>query len=92
MSNEVIQDRMAKAADEMSHWAEYDYVMINTDVDHAFTEVQSILAAERLKRERQTGLSDFVRRLQDGAVTPNNQMLGGGAKKHLRMPPHWHRQ
>ena len=55
---------MAKAADEMSHWAEYDYVVINTDIDHAFAEVQSILAAERLKRERQTGLSDFVRRLQ----------------------------
>jgi guanylate kinase len=63
-SDEVIHARMAKAADEMSHWAEYDYVVINTDVDHAFTEVQSILAAERLKRERQTGLSDFVRRLQ----------------------------
>jgi guanylate kinase len=48
----------------MSHWAEYDYVVINTDVDRAFREMQTILAAERLKRERQTGLSDFVRRLQ----------------------------
>ena len=55
---------MAKAADEMSHWAEYDYVVINTDIDHAFAEVMSILAAERLKRERQTGLTAFVRRLQ----------------------------
>jgi guanylate kinase len=63
-SDEVIHARMAKAADEMSHWAEYDYVVINTDIDHAFAEVQSILAAERLKRERQTGLSEFVRRLQ----------------------------
>ena len=63
-SDEVIRGRMAKAADEMSHWAEYDYVVINTDVDRAFAQVQSILAAERLKRERQTGLSDFVRRLQ----------------------------
>jgi guanylate kinase len=63
-SDEVIHARMAKAADEMSHWAEYDYVVINTHIDHAFAEVQSILAAERLKRERQTGLSDFVRRLQ----------------------------
>jgi guanylate kinase len=63
-SDEVIRTRMATAADEMSHWAEYDYVVINTDIDHAFTEVQTILAAERLKRERQTGLSDFVRRLQ----------------------------
>jgi guanylate kinase len=63
-SDEVIHARMAKAADEMSHWREYDYVVINTDIDHAFAEVQSILAAERLKRERQTGLSEFVRRLQ----------------------------
>jgi guanylate kinase len=63
-SDQVIHARMAKAADEMSHWAEYDYVVINTDIDHAFAEVQSILAAERLKRERQTGLSEFVRRLQ----------------------------
>jgi guanylate kinase len=63
-SDEVIHARMAKAADEMSHWAEYDYVVINTEIDHAFAEVQSILAAERLKRERQTGLSEFVRRLQ----------------------------
>jgi guanylate kinase len=63
-SDEVIRGRMAKAADEMSHWAEYDYVIINTDIDRAFAQVRSILAAERLTRERQTGLSDFVRRLQ----------------------------
>jgi guanylate kinase len=63
-SDEVIHSRMTKAADEMSHWAEYDYVVINTDIDRAFAEVRSILAAERLKRERQIGLSDFVRRLQ----------------------------
>jgi guanylate kinase len=63
-SDEVIHARMAKAADEMSHWAEYDYVIVNTDIDRAFAQVRSILAAERLTRERQTGLSDFVRRLQ----------------------------
>ena len=63
-SDEVIRARMATAAEEMSHWAEYDYVVINTDVDHAFAQVQSILAAERLKRERQIGLSEFIRRLQ----------------------------
>jgi guanylate kinase len=63
-SDEVIHARMAKAADEMSHWAEYDYVVINSDVDRAFAEVRSILAAERLKRERQTGLTAFVRKLQ----------------------------
>jgi len=61
---ETIHRRMAKAADEMSHWAEYDYVVINRDLDQAFADVKAILAAERLKRERQPGLSDFVRGLQ----------------------------
>jgi guanylate kinase len=65
-SDEVIRARMAKAADEMSHWAEYDYVVINADVDNAFSDVRAILAAERLKRERQTGLTVFVRNLQAG--------------------------
>jgi len=60
----VIRERMSKAADEMSHWAEYDYVVINREIEPAFAEVRSILAAERLKRERQTGLSSFVRDLQ----------------------------
>jgi guanylate kinase len=60
---ETIHRRMAKAADEMSHWAEYDYVVINRDIDQAFADVKAILAAERLKRERQPGLSDFVRGL-----------------------------
>jgi guanylate kinase len=55
---------MAKAANEMSHWAEYDYVVINRDIWRAFEDVCAILAAERLKRERQTGLSAFVRALQ----------------------------
>ncbi|MPZ57520.1 MAG: guanylate kinase [Rhizobiales bacterium] len=63
-SDAVIRARMDKASDEMSHWAEYDYVVINHDLDQAFGDVQAILAAERLKRERQTGLSAFVRRLQ----------------------------
>jgi guanylate kinase len=61
---ETIHRRMAKASDEMSHWAEYDYVVINRDLDQAFDEMKAILAAERLKRERQPGLSDFVRGLQ----------------------------
>src|ERR1700719_4658084 len=60
----VIVSRMAKAAGEMSHWPEYDYVIVNRDKAEAFAEVQAILAAERLKRERQIGLSDFVRGLQ----------------------------
>jgi guanylate kinase len=63
---EVIRSRMAKAADEMSHWAEYDYVIINRRVDDAFADVRAILGAERLRRERQPGLSAFVRSLQAG--------------------------
>jgi guanylate kinase len=63
-SRDVIGQRMAKAAGEMSHWPEYDYVIVNKDKNHAFAEVRAILAAERLKRERQIGLSDFVRSLQ----------------------------
>ena len=63
-SDEVIRGRMDRASHEMSHWAEYDYIVINHDVDEAFAEVQSILKAERLKRERRTGLTTFVRKLQ----------------------------
>jgi guanylate kinase len=57
---EVVQGRMAKAADEMSHWAEYDYIIVNHDVAKSLVQVEAILAAERLKRERQVGLHDFV--------------------------------
>jgi len=60
----IIVSRMAKAADEMSHWPEYDYVIVNRDKGEAFGQVRAILAAERLKRERQIGLSGFVRALQ----------------------------
>lgn len=63
-SDEVIRGRMDRAAHELSHWAEYDYIVINQNVDDAFAEVQSILKAERLKRERRTGLTAFVRELQ----------------------------
>jgi guanylate kinase len=63
-SDAVIRDRMSRATHELSHWAEYDYIVINHDIDKAFAEVQSILKAERLKRERRTGLATFVRDLQ----------------------------
>jgi guanylate kinase len=63
-SYDIIRARMAKAGGEMSHWPEYDYVIVNSDIDLAFAEVRAILAAERLKRERQIGLSAFVRALQ----------------------------
>jgi guanylate kinase len=63
-SDEVIRKRMSRASQEMSHWAEYDYIVINHNIDEAFAQVQSILMAERLKRERRTGLTTFVRNLQ----------------------------
>jgi guanylate kinase len=63
-SADVIRGRMNRASLEMSHWAEYDYIVINHDIDDAFAEVQSILKAERLKRERRSGLTTFVRELQ----------------------------
>ena len=63
-SKDVIKSRMAKAAGEMSHWPEYDYVVVNRDIDEAFSEVRAILGAERRKRERQIGLTEFVRGLQ----------------------------
>jgi len=63
-SKDIIGARMAKAAGEMSHWPEYDYVIVNTDKRLAFADVRAILGAERLKRERQIGLSNFVRSLQ----------------------------
>jgi guanylate kinase len=63
-SHEVIHGRMSRASHELSHWAEYDYIVINHEIDAAFAEVQSILKAERLKRERRIGLTAFVRELQ----------------------------
>jgi guanylate kinase len=62
-SEEVVAGRMAKAADEISHWPEYDYVIVNTDLDKALVDVQAILNAERLKRTRQIGISEFASRL-----------------------------
>lgn len=64
-AEDVVAARMAKAAGEISHWAEYDYVIVNDDLERAHSHVVAILAAERLRRTRQIGLSDFVRRLQE---------------------------
>jgi guanylate kinase len=63
---DTVARRMAKAADEMSHWAEYDYVIINRDIATSLVQLKSILTAERLKRERQLGLSGFVKALREG--------------------------
>ncbi|MEB3416885.1 guanylate kinase [Alteriqipengyuania sp. WL0013] len=62
-SAEVIDARMERARAEISHWAEYDYVVINDDLDECYAKVREILHAERMKRTRQTGLIPFVREL-----------------------------
>ena len=66
-SEEVVRGRMAKAADEMSHWAEYDYIVVNDAIDRSLSEVEAILMAERLRRQRRIGLHEFVERLRGGA-------------------------
>jgi guanylate kinase len=66
-SDQVVAARMAKSADEMSHWPEYDYVFVNDDLADSVRQVQSILVAERARRERQLGLAEFVNRLRSGA-------------------------
>lgn len=63
---DVVAKRMARAADEMSHYPEYDYVIVNHDIELSVRSVQAILTAERLKRERQIGLGDFVKALREG--------------------------
>jgi guanylate kinase len=63
-SVEIVARRMAAASAEISHWAEYDYVIVNTEIEKSAAAVQSILVAERLKRDRLLGLSDFVRDMQ----------------------------
>ncbi|WP_340117953.1 guanylate kinase [Pelagibius sp. 7325] len=65
-SEAVVHARMAKAADEMSHWAEYDYIIINDDLEKSVEQVEAILTAERLKRERRVGLRAFVETLRAG--------------------------
>jgi guanylate kinase len=62
-SDEVIAGRMAKSQSEISHWAEYDYVIVNNDIDMAFNDLLTILQAERLRRDRQPGMAEFVRGL-----------------------------
>jgi len=62
-SEDVIADRMRRAADEIDHWAEYEYVLVNRDMDSCLEQVRSIVTAERSKKARQTGLVEFVREL-----------------------------
>ncbi len=65
-SDEVVARRMQEAADELSHYPEYDYIVVNRDMDRSVAEVQAILTAERLRRERQHGLGEFVKALRAG--------------------------
>ena len=64
-SEEVVERRMSEASSEMSHWQEYEYVIINKDIEHSVSQIRSILSAERLRRERQLGLGEFVKALRE---------------------------
>ncbi|MDP6786139.1 MAG: guanylate kinase [Rhodospirillales bacterium] len=65
-SDEVVRRRMSKAADEMSHYTDYDYIIINREIDESVASARAILAAERRRRERLVGLHDFVERMREG--------------------------
>jgi guanylate kinase len=65
-SSTVVAKRMAEASQEISHWPEYDYVIVNDDIEDSHAQVTAILRAERLKRRRRVGLTEFVRRLTKG--------------------------
>ncbi len=71
-SDAVIAGRMARSRDEISHWAEYDYVLVNDDIDRAAEALITIIRAERLRRERQPWLNDFVRGLNSEFTTRQN--------------------
>ncbi|HEX4270999.1 MAG TPA: guanylate kinase [Rhizomicrobium sp.] len=62
-SEEVVRARMAKASDELSHWAEYDYLLMNDDIQHAQGKLEEILRVERSRRARQPGLAQFVQNM-----------------------------
>ena len=66
-SSEVVAGRMARAADEMSHYPEYDYIVVNHDLDQSIESVHTILKAERLRRSRQVGLTEFMKQLREGS-------------------------
>jgi len=65
-SEAIVAERMAKSAEEMSHWSEYEYVVVNRELDRSVAEVEAIVIAERLRRTRQLGLAEFVNRLRAG--------------------------
>ncbi len=65
-TEKVVSARMAKAPSEMSHYAEYDFIVVNYNIEESVAQVEAIIAAERLRRHRMIGLTDFVKRLQEG--------------------------
>jgi guanylate kinase len=65
-SADVVASRMARSTEEMSHWPEYDYVIVNRDIEESVAQVRAIVTAERLRRERQLGLPEFVATLRSG--------------------------
>jgi guanylate kinase len=67
-SEDVMRNRMARAADEMSHWPEYDYIVVNREVDESIAQVKAILTAERLRRERRPGLAAFVNDMRSASA------------------------
>jgi guanylate kinase len=82
-SDAAIAERLTKAAEEMSHWSEYDYVVINDDLEECVSVVQSVLTAERLRRTRRIGLADFVNRVRDGIT---EQLSGLRARAEVPPP------
>lgn len=65
-SSSVVAKRMAEASREISHWPEYDYVIVNDNIEESHTQVMAVLSAERLRRRRRVGLTEFVRNLTKG--------------------------
>lgn len=79
-SEEEIARRLAKSSEEMSHWAEYDYVVINDDLEECVATVQGILAAERLRRSRRVGLADFVNQVRESIAQRSAELLQGAGE------------
>jgi guanylate kinase len=87
-SADVIEARMAEAVNEISHWAEYDYVVVNADLDRSVAQLHTILTAEQLRRDRQMGLNAFARALQDGlqAIDGASALAAPAASPRAKRP------
>ena len=85
-SADVVAGRMAKASDEISHYREYDYIVVNEDLDRSVESVRAILSAERLRRDRQVGMTGFVRTLQSDEERPRLAQPARQFRRKLRCP------